>query len=159
MKRNSQFWHLKFADDYDKSKETFREYRCDHELYYDHDKKMWVHRAEYTGSWYPATFPSGAGGVNEVQYAALLMMIARYTGYKPGVFTHFVANEQIYDRHINQAKEMLKRVENLKNSDTQSKPMLKLNPEKTNFYDMTIEDFSMENYDPIVPQLKLELGI
>lgn len=37
--------------------------------------------------------------------------------------------------------------------------MLKLNPEKTNFYDMTIEDFSMENYDPIVPQLKLELGI
>ncbi len=47
---------------------------------------------------------SGAGGVNEVQYAALLMMIARYTGYKPGVFTHFVANEQIYDRHINQAK-------------------------------------------------------
>lgn len=56
MKRNSQFWHLKFADDYDKSKETFREYRCNHELYYDHDKKMWVHRAEYTGSWYPATF-------------------------------------------------------------------------------------------------------
>lgn len=54
---------------------------------------------------------------------------------------------------------MLKRVENLKNSDTQSKPMLKLNPEKTNFYDMAIEDFSMENYDPIVPQLKLELGI
>jgi len=102
---------------------------------------------------------SGAGGVNEVQYAALLMMIARHTGYEPGVFTHFVANEQIYDRHINQAKEMLKRVENLKNSDIQSKPMLKLNPEKTNFYDMTIEDFSMENYDPIVPQLKLELGI
>lgn len=102
---------------------------------------------------------SGAGGVNEVQYAALLMMIARYTGYKPGVFTHFVANEQIYDRHINQAKEMLKRIENLKSSNTQSKPMLKFNPEKTNFYDMTIEDFSMENYDPIVPQLKLELGI
>ena len=102
---------------------------------------------------------SGAGGVNEVQYAALLMMIARYTGYKPGVFTHFVANEQIYDRHINQAKEMLKRVENLKSSNTQNKPMLKLNPGKTIFYDMVIEDFSMENYDPIVPQLKLELGI
>lgn len=50
---------------------------------------------------------SGAGGVNEVQYAALLMMIALYTGYKPGVFTHFVANEQIYDRHINQAKRCL----------------------------------------------------
>lgn len=39
MKRKSQFWHLKFADDYDRTKETFREYRCNRELYYDHDKK------------------------------------------------------------------------------------------------------------------------
>ena len=38
-------------------------------------------------------------------------------------------------------------------------PMLILNPEKTNFYDMTIDDFTMENYNPIKPQLKLELGI
>ena len=36
---------------------------------------------------------SGAGGINEIQYAALLMMIARHTGYEPGIFTHFVANE------------------------------------------------------------------
>lgn len=36
---------------------------------------------------------SGPGGINEIQYAALLMMIARHTGYKPGVFTHVVANE------------------------------------------------------------------
>ena len=38
-------------------------------------------------------------------------------------------------------------------------PRLILNSEKTNFYDMTIDDFIMENYDPIKPQLKLELGI
>lgn len=38
-------------------------------------------------------------------------------------------------------------------------PHLVLNPEKTNFYDMTIDDFTMENYNPIKPQLKLELGI
>lgn len=36
---------------------------------------------------------SGPGGINEVQYAALLMMIARHTGYEPGVFSHFVAND------------------------------------------------------------------
>ena len=30
---------------------------------------------------------SGPGGINEIQYAALLMMIARHTGYKPGVFS------------------------------------------------------------------------
>jgi thymidylate synthase len=40
-----------------------------------------------------------------------------------------------------------------------NQPMLILNPEKTNFFDMTIDDFTMVNYDPIKPQLKLELGI
>lgn len=55
MKRNNQFWHLKFVDDYDRTKETFREYRNNRKLYYDYDKKIWVHRAEYTGSYYPAT--------------------------------------------------------------------------------------------------------
>ena len=38
-------------------------------------------------------------------------------------------------------------------------PHLVLNPEKTNFFEMTIDDFTMENYNPIKPQLKLELGI
>jgi thymidylate synthase len=37
--------------------------------------------------------------------------------------------------------------------------MLVLNPDKTNFYDFTIEDFEMVNYEPMKPQLKLELGI
>ena len=54
---------------------------------------------------------SGPGGINEIQYAALLMMIARHTGYKPGAFTHVVANEQIYDRHMEAADEMLARFE------------------------------------------------
>ena len=52
---------------------------------------------------------SGPGGINEIQYAALLMMIARHTGYKPGVFSHLVANEQIYDRHLEAADVMLER--------------------------------------------------
>lgn len=102
---------------------------------------------------------SGAGGINEIQYAALLMMIAKHTGYKPGVFTHFVANEQIYDRHINQAKEMLKRAEIAEKLNETKNPKLLLNPEKTNFFEMTINDFSVEDYNPMIPQLKLELGI
>lgn len=112
---------------------------------------------------------SGPGGINEIQYAALLMMIARHTGYKPGKFSHIVANEQIYDRHIDAANQMLSRFStryteefacDIDNGSRYEKaPMLILNPEKTNFYDMTIDDFTMENYDPIKPQLKLELGI
>lgn len=106
---------------------------------------------------------SGAGCMNEIQYASLLMMIARHTGYEAGVFTHFVANEQIYDRHTEQAEEMLVRYKRkeFKEYEHSTKPMPKLilNPDKTNFFEMTIDDFEMINYEPIKPQLKLELGI
>ena len=112
---------------------------------------------------------SGPGGINEIQYAALLMMIARHTGYKPGVFSHVVANEQIYDRHMDAAEEMLKRFEEKMEAETHAAiitldwrpilPKLVLNPNVQNFYDMTIDDFTMENYEPMKPQLKLELGI
>ncbi len=103
---------------------------------------------------------SGAGGINEIQYASLLMMIARHCGYEAGVFTHFVANEQIYDRHQKQAYEMLRRAINVKNdSNDSNNPRLILNPDKTNFYDMSIDDFTLENYEPIKPQLSLPLGI
>lgn len=106
---------------------------------------------------------SGPGGINEIQYAALLMMIARHTGYKPGVFSHFVANEQIYDRHIDAANEMLSRQLLIERDEyfdgCKKNPMLIINPDKTNFYDFTIDDFIMEDYNPLKPQLKLELGI
>ena len=101
---------------------------------------------------------SGPGGINEVQYAALLMMIARHTGYEPGRFSHLVVNEQIYNRHYEAAAEMLRRADSSWETEN-TMPQLILNPEKTNFYDMTIEDFEMKNYNPIKPQLKLELGI
>lgn len=105
---------------------------------------------------------SGAGGVNEVQYAALLMMIAKATGYKPGLFTHVVANEQIYDRHIDTAHELLKRYEEIMDSEMgyeQSNPIMKFQPRSINFYEFTIEDFALEGYYPLRPQLRLELGI
>lgn len=107
---------------------------------------------------------SGAGGVNEVQYAALLMMVARHTGYKPGKFTHFIANEQLYDRHLKQANELLNRFENMRQDEFfhdkyYKTPQLKLNENKKNFYDITIDDFEMVDYEPIKPQITLELGI
>ena len=102
---------------------------------------------------------SGPGGINEVQYAALLTMIAIHTGYTPGVFTHVVANEQIYDRHMEAADEMMLRAGEI-DMELHSIPWLFVDTARTcNFYDFTIDDFKMVNYNPIKPQLKLELGI
>ena len=86
------------------------------------------------------------------------MMVAKVTGYEPGVFTHFVANEQIYDRHMDNAQEMLRRAQVM--ADDNQKPVLVLHKEKgCRFEDITIDDFEMRDYDPMKPQLTFELGI
>ena len=111
---------------------------------------------------------SGAGGINEIQYAALLLMVAHVTGYKPGVFTHFVANEQIYDRHIDNAHEMLRRAEVAAQADADAaasgkavaQPNLLLHAQPgCAFEDITLDDFELVNYVAQKPQLKYELGI
>lgn len=101
---------------------------------------------------------SGAGGINEIQYAALLLMVSRSTGYEAGVFTHFVANEQIYDRHIDNAHELLRRAES--SETTAQKPNLILNKEPgCDITSITIDDFEMTDYAPMMPQLQFELGV
>ena len=108
---------------------------------------------------------SGAGGINEIQYAALLLMVARTTGYEAGVFTHFVANEQIYDRHIDNAHELLRRADEADvmapvSSGEVKVPNLILNKEPgCDITSITVEDFEMQNYEPMQPQLTFELGI
>ena len=100
---------------------------------------------------------SGPGCVNEVQYAALMMMVCRHTGYKPGTFCHFVQNEQIYDRHMDAAHELLRRSE-MEDEDTPI-PQLMLRPEADDFYGIILDDFAMQDYFPVKPQLQLDLGI
>ena len=50
-----------------------------------------------------------AGCINQVQYVEFLYAIARHFGYKVGRFTWSVDNVQIYDRHVEAAKELLAR--------------------------------------------------
>lgn len=128
---------------------------------------------------------SGAGGINEIQYAALLMMIARTTEKEPGVFTHFVANEQIYDRHMENARELLRRAQSREKAAAAPSPtgedpsgsgnrlqalpagaagarqpslILRAAPGRP-FGDIAIDDFEMLDYAPMKPQLTFELGI
>lgn len=99
-----------------------------------------------------------AGCINQVQYAIFLALVARHLGYVPGKFTWMVNNIQIYDRHIKQVKEMLKR------KPVECNPKIWINPEKTNFFDMTINDIKIIDYPRELikeqnPQLKFDIGI
>ena len=99
-----------------------------------------------------------AGAINQCQYIALLMMIAKHTGYKVGKFTNFIVNCQIYDRHIDNARTMLNR------ESVPANPKIILNPDKTDFYSFTIDDFKIIDYpreeiSKNNPQLSFDLGI
>ena len=85
-------------------------------------------------------------GWNPCQYALLLMMFAQVTGYKPGIMNVYINNCHIYDRHIPIVKELMKR-------PTYDAPIVKLNPDIKNFYDFTVNDLIVENYQKN-PQVK-----
>lgn len=93
-----------------------------------------------------------AADINVTQYACLLMMIAKTTGYKPGKFTRFVQNMHIYDRHIEIAKEYLNR------ESVSPNARIIFEPKSDNFYDFTIDDFRVEDYEPH-KRIKTELAI
>jgi len=98
-----------------------------------------------------------AGCINQTQYLIFLHLVARHCGYTPGRFTWFYNNIQVYDRHIEQAKEILKR------ESVPCSPKIWINPDKTNFYDFTVDDVKIVDYPideikKINPQMKFELG-
>ena len=87
-----------------------------------------------------------AGNWNVVQYAALLMMIAQVTGFEPGELVHVIADCHIYDKHVPIIKELIQR-------ETYPAPKVTLNPDVKNFYDFTVDDFTIEDY-VTGPQIK-----
>lgn len=96
-----------------------------------------------------------ANAINKLQYVALMMMVARHCGFKLGKFCHLVQNAHIYDRHVEQVKEMLER----KGQEDCTDLRLVLDTDKTDFYTFTLEDFKLENYEPNKPNFKFELAI
>lgn len=99
-----------------------------------------------------------AGIINQMQYVIFQMLVARHCGYEAGRFTWFVANIQIYDRHIEPIKEMLNR------ESVECLPRIEINPDKKNFYDITIDDVKITGYPREIikkqnPQLKFDIGI
>ena len=87
-----------------------------------------------------------ANNWNVFQYAILTMMFAQVSGLEPGEFVHMIADAHIYDRHVPIVKEMIER-------PIFPAPKVTLNPEIKNFYDFTVDDVIVENYQAN-PQIK-----
>ncbi len=88
---------------------------------------------------------------NIASYALLTMMMAQVTGLKAGEFIHTLGDAHLYSNHLEQAKLQLSR-------EPLSLPVMKINPDVTNIFDFTIEDFDLENYESH-PHIKAPVAV
>lgn len=84
---------------------------------------------------------AGAGGWNLVQYAALQHAIAQECGLEVGVLKHDIQDLHLYNKHENQAKEMIRRYDELGTYDL---PTLKIANKP--FFELTTDDFELIDY-------------
>jgi thymidylate synthase len=78
---------------------------------------------------------------NIASYALLTMMVAQVTGLKPGDFVHTLGDAHIYKNHFDQAHLQLSR-------EFRPLPVMHINPEITDLFAFTYDDFKLEGYDP-----------
>jgi thymidylate synthase len=78
---------------------------------------------------------------NIASYALFTMMIAQVCGLEAGEFIHTFGDAHIYNNHIEQVNLQLSR-------EPRKLPIMKLNPNVTNIFDFTFDDFTLEGYDP-----------
>ena len=98
-----------------------------------------------------------AGCINQVQYLFFLLAMAKKYNYKPGRFTWFYDNVQIYDRHINQAKELIER------EPVECNPYIEIDEDCTweNMMpdNVHVKDYPRKEIEKKNKQLVFELGI
>jgi thymidylate synthase len=68
-------------------------------------------------------------------------MVAQVCNLEVGDFVHTLGDAHIYNNHIEQLELQLTR-------DFRPLPQLKVNPEVTNIFDFTYDDFEIVGYDP-----------
>lgn len=93
-----------------------------------------------------------ANNWNVVQYSVLVHMMAQVSGLEVGEFVHVISDAHIYDRHIPIVEEILKK-------EPYPAPTFKMNPDVKNFYDFTVDDFELENYQYHKLDKKIEVAI
>ncbi|MGL4790324.1 MAG: thymidylate synthase [Anaerotignaceae bacterium] len=81
-----------------------------------------------------------ANNWNVVQYSVLIHMLAQVSNLEVGELVHVISDMHIYDRHIDMVKELINRKQF-------KAPTFKMNKDIKNFYDFTIDDFQIEDYE------------
>ena len=93
-----------------------------------------------------------ANNWNVCQYAVLVHMFAQVSGLEVGEFVHVVADAHIYDRHIPLVKKLL-------DNPQYDAPKFKIDKSIKNFYDFTVDSFSLEGYQANDFNEKIEVAI
>jgi thymidylate synthase len=88
---------------------------------------------------------------NIASYALLVHMIAQVCDLEVGDFVWTGGDVHLYTNHVEQAKLQLTR-------EHRTLPTLKLNPEVKDLFAFTIDDISIENYDPH-PHIKAAVAV
>lgn len=78
---------------------------------------------------------------NIASYALLTMMIAQVVGLVAGDFIHTFGDAHIYNNHLEQLQLQLSR-------EPKPLPQMIINPNITNIFDFTYDDFTIKNYEP-----------
>ena len=80
-----------------------------------------------------------ANNWNVVQYSVLVHMFAQVSGLEVGELVHVIADMHIYDRHIPIIKKLIER-------EPLPAPKFEMNKDIKNFYDFTVDDFTIVDY-------------
>jgi thymidylate synthase len=78
---------------------------------------------------------------NIASYALLTMMVAQVCGYELGDFVWTGGDCHLYVNHLEQTQLQLSR-------EPRALPLMRINPEVKDIFAFTIDDFTLEGYDP-----------
>ena len=78
---------------------------------------------------------------NMIQYATLLLMMCRVTGYQPGNYIHSFSDAHIYENQIEKVEKLIER-------ESRPLPSIAINPRVTDLFAFRANDFDVLEHDP-----------